>query len=148
MHELARNTKLQTLNNFNTAIVDGKFPASGSFLSAEPFTWWTFLVRAGTLDSELTVQLQQDTGATQTASIKAVTGAVVTVEATDDNQLFYIEVQIMAGLDIANSFTHMTLDISGAAGGNDYLDIVALGCNAKIMPVTQPATTSGVVVAG
>ncbi len=70
MHELVKNTYFQTLNNFNTAIVDGKFPVSGSFISAEPFPWWIFLIRVGTLNSAITVQVQQDTGATQTGSIK------------------------------------------------------------------------------
>lgn len=147
-HELITNTFLQTLNNFGTGIVDGKFPASASFISVEPFPWWIFLIRAGTLDSALTVQLQQDTSATQTGSIKNITGAVVTVGATDDNELFFIEIEVMAALDIGNDFTHVTLDITGAGGANDFLDIIALGRHAKTAPVTQAATTTGVVVAG
>ncbi len=148
MNEFAKNNYFTSLNNFNTAIVDGKFPVSGSFIPAQPYLWFLFIVRAGTLDSALTVQLQQDTGVTQTASIKAITGAVVTVGAGDDDELFYIEIKVRDALDIGNDFSHLTLDITGAAGGNDYLDILYVGRQAKTMPVTQPATTTGVVVAG
>lgn len=148
MKEFAKNNLLATLNNFNTGLVDGKFPVSGSFIPAQPYTWFLFLLRAGTLDSALTVQLQQDTGVTQTASIKNITGAVVTIGAGDDDELFYIEIQVMGALDIGNDFSHLTLDVSGAGGANDYLDMIYFGLHAKTMPVTQPATTSGVVVAG
>ncbi len=53
----------------------------------------------------------------------------------------------MSGVDLGG-FTHLTLDISGAGGADDYLDIIALGRHAKTMPVTQAATTTVVVVAG
>jgi hypothetical protein len=135
-------------NNFNTGIVDGVFPASGSFIDVSEFTHFAFLVRAGTLDSELTLQVHQDTSATQTASVKDVTGATLTIADDDDNELKSIEVEA-ARLDIANSFRYVTLDITGAAGGNDYLDILFLGWNARREPVTQPAAYSeAVVVAG
>jgi hypothetical protein len=148
MHEFVENTFLGALNDFNTARVDGKFPASGSFISAQPYPWFVFLIKVGTLNSALTVQLQQDTGVTQTASIKNCTGAVVSIGATDDDELFYIEVEVRAAMDIANSFTHLTLDVSGAGGGDDYLDMMYFGCHGKTRPITQASTTSGVVVAG
>lgn len=148
MKELIANTYLAALNEFNTAIAPGKFPTSGSFLSAEPFPWWVFLIHVGTIDTETVVQLQQDTGVTQTGSVKNVTGAVVTIADDADNEIFYIEIQVADALDIGNSFTHMTLNITGATGSNDYLDILVLGRHAKTMPVTQPATTTGVVVSG
>jgi len=147
MHELVKNTLLFPINNFNTAIVDGKFPASGSFMAAQPYPWWVFLIRVGTLTSALTVQLQQDTGVTQTASIKDVTGAVLTVAADDDNELQYIEFEVKAALDLTG-FTHFTLDITGAAGSDDYLDIILLGCHGKSKPITQGSNISGVVIAG
>jgi hypothetical protein len=135
-------------NNFNTAIVDGKFPASASFIDVSEFTHFAFLIRAGTLDSALTCQVEQDTSATQTAGIKDVTGAVVIVGTGDDNEIVSVEVEA-ARLDIANNFRYVTLDVTGAAGGNDYLDILFLGWDARRMPVTQPAAYSqAVVVAG
>lgn len=147
MHDFADNNYLASANNFNTAIVDGKFPASGSFISMSPYSRLVFLIRAGTLDSALTVQAYQDTGATQTGSVKVITGATVTVATDDDNELFWIEIQ-ESQLDIANGFTHVTLDVAGAAGGNDYLDILYIGHQPKTAPVTQPATTTGVTISG
>ena len=149
MHEFAKNTRIESLNAIGTAIVDGKFPVSGSFISVEPFPWHAFVVTVGTLNSALTIQLQQDTGATQTASIKNVASAVLAVGATDDADVFILEIEAMSALDLAG-FTHITLDITGAAGGDDFLSIVHYGRWAKIAPVTQPATTLGniVVVAG
>lgn len=147
MHEFIKNNLVTLVTNFGTAIVDGKFPASGSFVAAQPYPWWTFLIRVGALNSALTVQLQQDTSATQTASIKNVTSAVRTIAADDDNELHYIEFEVKAALDLAG-FTHFTLDITGAAGGDDFLDIILLGHHAKTAPVTQAATVTGVVIAG
>lgn len=135
-------------NNFNTAIVDGDFPASGSYIDVSEFTHFAFLVKVGTLNSALTLQVQQDTSATATASIKNVTGATLTVAADDDNELKSIEVEA-ARLDVANNFRYVTLDVTGAAGGDDYLDILFLGWDARRQPVTQPAAYSeAVVVAG
>lgn len=149
MHEFVKNNLLFPINNFNTAITDGKFPASGSFINAQPHAWWTFLFRVGTLNSALTIQLQQDTSATQTGDIKNVSGAVsvLTIAADDDDELQYIEFEVKAALDL-DGFTHFTLDISGAGGGDDYLDIILLGHHAKTAPVTQGATISGIVIAG
>lgn len=133
-------------NNFNTAIVDGSFPASGSFIEVGKYDRFVFEIRAGTLDSALTCQVQQATSASGTP--KDVTGAVVTVGATDDNQLFLIEVETRK-LDINNSYNYVTLSVSGAAGGNDYLDIVFFGVNPGKLPVTQPTTVSTpAIVAG
>ena len=139
---------LAPANNFNTAIVDGNFPASVSYIDVAQFEKFAFLIRAGTLDSALTCQVKQDTGATETANIKNITGATVTVGVLDDNKLFTIEVEVRK-LDINNGFRYVTLAVSGAAGGNDYLSINFIGINPDVVPVTQPATyASAVIVAG
>lgn len=148
MKEFAKNRQFQLINDFNTAIADGKFPVSGSFVAANPHLWWVFLVKIGTLDSALTLQVYQDTGVTQTASVKVITGATVVIAADDDNELAIIEFCVKDAMDVGNDFSHFSLDISGAAGSNDYLDILLLGCHAKSMPVTHPATVTKVVVAG
>ena len=148
MHEFAVNTQFQLINDFNTGIVDGKFPASGSFVAANPHLWWLFLIKAGTLNSEMVLQVYQDTGVTQTAAVKVVTGATVTIAAGDGDELFYIEFCVKDAMDPGNDFSHFTLDISGAAAGDDYLDILLLGLHTKSMPVSHPATVTGVVVAG
>lgn len=149
MHEFAKNTRIASLNAFGTALAVAKYPLSGSFISVEPFPWHVFVVTVGTLDSALTLQLQQDTSATQTGDIKNVTGAVLSIGAGDDNDVFVLEIEAMAALDLTE-FTHITLNVTGPAAANDFASIVHYGCHAKIKPVTQPATTLGniVVVAG
>ncbi len=135
-------------NNFMTAIVDGDFPASGSFYEVGDANSFVFEVYAGTLDSEITCQVQQDTGATATASIKNVTGAVAVIAATDDNKWVRIEVEV-AKLDIANGFNYVTLDVSGVAGGNDYLCITFAKKLPRHAPVTQPTDLdTDVLIAG
>ncbi len=47
-------------------------------------------------------------------------------------------------LDSNNDFTHVSLDITGAAGGNDYGAIVFLGWG-RPMPVSQGATKGAIV---
>lgn len=145
MHSFIDNHYLLKCNDFNTAIVDGDFPPSTTFIDVSEFERFVFLIHAGTLNSALTCQVQQDTSATVTASVKAVTSAVDIVGATDDNDLFAIEVQT-SQLDLANGFRYVTLDVSGAAGGDDYLDILFIGVHPRRAPVTQPATTLGNIV--
>lgn len=146
-NEFTVNNLFALANNMGTAIVDGVFPASGSFFDAADYPWIMFIVRVGTLDSVLTLQVHQDTSATQTASVKDITGATLTVAADDDNELKVIEVQA-SQLDIANAFRYVTLDITGAAGSNDFLDIMVVGRHARHKPVTQPATVTSDVTAG
>lgn len=135
-------------NNFNTAIVDGNFPASTAYVDVTEFTHFVFLVRVGTLNSALTLQVKQDTSATETASIKSVTGATLVIAADDDNEIKSIEVE-SAKLDLANGFRYVTLAVSGAGGGDDYLDVLFLGRLPRRMPVTQSAAYSeAVVIAG
>ena len=142
------NEYLEKCNNFNTAIADGNFPASVSYIDVSSYETFSFVLFVGTLDSALTCQVRQDTSATETASIKDVTGAVQVVGAGDDNEWMVIEVET-AKLDIANGFRYVTLAVSGAAGGNDYLCIVLRGGRARRLPVTQPAGFSAhVLVAG
>lgn len=139
---------VQPANNFNTAITDGNFPASGSYIDVAQFDRFVFAIRAGTLDSALTCQVMQDTSATETAGIKAITGAVVIVGTSDDNEFVTVEVETRK-LDLNNDFRYVTLAVSGAAGGNDYLDVQFIGLNPDVKPVTQPAAYSqAVIIAG
>ena len=142
------NEYIEKANSFMTAIADGNFPASVSYIDVSNYESFTFYLFAGTLDSALTCQVRQDTSATETASIKDVTGALVVVGTGDDNEWGVVEVET-AKLDIANGFRYVTLAVSGAAGGNDYLCIVLRGGRARRVPVTQPAGFSAhVLVAG
>lgn len=137
---------VQKVNSFNTAIEVGEFPASGSYIDVSGFERFVFLILAGTLDTALVCQVQQATAVNGTA--KDITGATVTVGASDDNKWHSIEVQT-AKLDANNDYRYVTLDITGAAGSNDYLCIVFLGFYPGEQPVTQHASyVSAVVVAG
>lgn len=139
---------VQPVNNFNTAIADGNFPASGSYIDVSDFERFVFAIRAGTLDSALTVQVKQDTDETQTADIKNVTGATAIVGTDDDNKFITIEVETRH-LDRNNGYRYVTLAVSGAGGSNDYLDILFIGLNPGQKPVVQPASYSNaVIVAG
>jgi hypothetical protein len=144
-NNIADKLALMPCNNFNTAIVDGEFPASGSFIEVGEYQHVAFLIRAGTLDSALTCQVQQ--AAAINGATKDVTGAVVVVGAGDDNELVSVEVEV-AKLDLANNYHYLTLDVSGAAGGNDYLDILFVGMNPRKTPVTQNVAYSQAVILG
>lgn len=131
-------------NNFGTAIADGKFPASGSFVNVADFERFVFVIRAGALTSALTCKVQAATAADGTPA--DVSGATVVVGATDDNKLFVIEVETRK---LVAAGQYVTLDVAGAAGSDDFLDIILLGINPGSAPVTQPATTvTPVIVAG
>lgn len=138
--------KVQACNNFNTAMVDGDFPASGSYIDVSDFERFVFLIHAGTLDSALTCTVQEVTAVNGTPS--SVTGASVTIADDDDNKWFTIEVETRK-LSINTAAKYVTLDVSGAGGGNDYLDIIFLGFNPGVQPVTQPTNyDTATVVAG
>lgn len=141
----AEQVKVQGCNNMSTAIADGKFPASASFIDVADFERFVFLVKAGALTSALDLQVQQATAANGTP--KDVSGATLTVGDTDDNDTYVIEVETRK-LDLNNDYRYVTLDVSGAADSDDYAAIFFLGINPGVAPVTQPATTNTVIVAG
>lgn len=142
---------VQKLNSFNTMLADGQFPASGSFIDVRGYARVAFLILVGTLDSALTVKVQQATAANGT--LKDVSGATTTIGATDDNKFHVIEV-LTDNLDTANGYRYVTLDVAGAVyeegvDAEDYAALVFLGLAPDTEPVTQPAAcVAAVVVAG
>jgi len=139
MNQIDKNVYVLKANSFLTALSDGDYlPASGSFVDMAGLDKLVFLVGMGTLDTETTFAVYQDTSATATGSIKAVSDASQVVAATDDNKWLTITVRADA-LDRTNSFRYVTLKASGPAGGNDYACVFALGFGSKKLPVTQPA---------
>jgi len=147
MRTLEESVKVQKCNNFMTAMVDGtNYPAEASYIDVSNFPNFAFLVEMGTTTTACVFQVQQATGAS--ATLKTFTGATLTPTATDDNYTFIIEAET-ARLDIANGYHYVSLDCSGAAGGDDYACITFLGWNPRHVPVTQGADVSAnVVVAG
>lgn len=126
-------------NNFMTGLVDAtRYPASGSFIDMAPFDHGVFLIGVGTLNTETTMLVYQDTSATETASIKVITSASQVIAAADGNKWATIEFNANQ-LDRANSFRYVTCVDTGAAGGDDYMVIFFLGFKKRKTPVTQAA---------
>ena len=141
MNELfSEATYIQQLN-VEDALGVAELPASGSFIDVSKFDHFAFLILAGALDSALTCQVQQATANNGTA--KDVTGAVVTVPADGDDKWYPIEVETRQ-LDINNDYRYVTLDVTGAAGSNDYGAVVFLGFGSE-KPPTQSATMGDIV---
>jgi hypothetical protein len=121
--------------NAEDALSAAKFPASASFIDTQPYKRFGFIILAGALNTATVAQVVQDTSATQTAGVKSVTGATLTVPTDGDDEAYIIEVDAHA-LDSANDFRYVSLDISGATGGDDYGAIMFFGIADKA-PVTQ-----------
>jgi hypothetical protein len=122
-----------------------KLPASTGFIDVGTYSRFAFLIGIGAVDEASTYQVQQDKSATQTAAIKAVTGAVVIVPAaTGDNKWYLIEVGCDQ-LDINNDFRYVTLDLTGPTDGDDIAAVYFLGFNDGKIPVT-PGSDKGEIV--
>lgn len=136
--------KIQLLNT-EDAVAVAKYPTSGNFIDVSNHERFLFLIAAGALTSALTFQVQQATAANGTP--KDVTGAVINVSATDDDKWFAVEVQTNQ-LDINNDYRYVTLNATGAAGGDDFAAILFIGCNPGEKPVTQGADKGSIVLVG
>lgn len=138
-NNLYQNCYIEQLN-VEDALVAQAYPASGSYIDVSRFTHFAFLIQVGALDTAITAaQVYQDTSATETASVKVITGKTVAIAADDDDQTFSVEVAVEE-LDIGNSFRYVTLKLTGPAGANDYGAITFLGWNVREAPITQPST--------
>ena len=133
-------------NSFGTAIADTTYyPASGSFIDVSNFSKIIFLIELGALTSDLTFVIREDTSATVTGSVVAVTGTLNTITClnTDDNKWYSIELDV-SKLDAG--FRYVSLYGTGAAGGDDYACITAICYPARHWPVTQSANYVSAVV--
>lgn len=126
-------------NNMGTAVAaNDRLPASGSFIDMAGIDHAVFIINIGGEDTASNFQVYQDTSATETADIKVVTGAVVTIADTDDNKWATVEFNGNQ-IDRAGGFRYVTLVASAGAGGNDYYCIDFLGFHVKEAPVTKSA---------
>lgn len=126
-------------NNFNTAVsANDRIPASASFIDMQGLEHGVFIVQCGTLTTGANFQVYQDTSATETASIKVITGAVAAVGGSDSNEWITVEFDVEQ-LDRANSFRYVTIVPSAGTGGDDYFCVLFLGFGPSKAPVTQPA---------
>ncbi len=130
-------------NSFNTAVTAAdRIPASTGFIDMSQYDHGVFIIGIGTLTTAADFQVYQDTSATETASIKVITDAVVSVAADDDNQWMTVEFSADQ-MDQDNGFRYVTIVPSGGAGGDDYFCVFFLGFKARTLPVTQPANYTG-----
>jgi hypothetical protein len=118
------------------------YPPSGSFIDMMDYSRGVFMVKVGTLTSALVGEIFQDTSATATASLKALGTALdtdMTIAATDDQEVYVWEfTQEM--MDGDGGFRYVTWKVTGAAGGDDYVDVFFFGVKKGSVPVTQPST--------
>lgn len=142
INELFSEATLIKQLNVNTALAAASYPASGAFVDVSGYERFAFLVQAGSLDSELTCQVQQ--AKTINGTPKAVTDAVVVIPDDGDNKWYLVEVQTNR-LDSNNGYRYVTLAISGAAGSNDYGAVTFFGINPGYRPVTQGSDMGEVV---
>lgn len=126
-------------NDFGTACVDADYyPASASFIDMSGIEHGVFLVKLGGEDSAMTFAVYQDTSATATGSIAAVTSASQAAGTGDDNKFLTIEFNANQ-LNRAGGFRYVTLKQTGAAGSNDYCQVFFLGFGHRKQPVTKDA---------
>ena len=132
---LLKSVLFTRCNVTETALTNSNYPTSTNYIDCSLYDHVAFLVDMGTIADALTFAVYQDTSATQTANIKALAGATVTITATDDNNYFLIEFNT-AKLDSANGFRYVTLTVTGVSGSN-YAAILFIGTHARSEPVTQ-----------
>jgi len=138
---------MQMLEGGKDVLTDANYPASGNYKDVSGYDYFGFLVGLDTIVTP-DFAVKQDTSPTETAAIKAVTGASKTDVATgDDGKWFFISVETRK-LDIANAFRYVTLTVSGT-GGADYANVWFFAWKAGAEPVTQHANfLASVKVAG
>lgn len=146
-NNFSKSFYLQMLEGGKDVLTDANYPVSGSYIDVSEYESFVFLIGLDTIATP-DFAVYQDTSATQTASIKAVTSAAKTDVVTgDDGKWFTIEVET-ARLDVANGFRYVTLTVSGT-GGADNANVWFLGNLPRRRPVTQHANfLEEVLVAG
>jgi len=124
------------------ALSAAKYPASGSFIDVSRYLRWGFLCPFGGLDTATVLQVEQATAVD--GSPKDITGATLTVATGGDDNIYGIEVH-RDMLDVENGYKFVTLDVTGATGGNDYAAIVFWAIPDSA-PAAQETTTNLVIL--
>jgi hypothetical protein len=122
----------------NTALANNTYyPLSTLFVDVSAVERVVFLIKLGTTAEAVTYQVRQDTSATVTGAVKALTSAVYVCGAGDAGKQATIDFSTKK-LDAANGFKFVSLYLTGIAG-TDYAAITCLLYRARILPVTQAA---------
>jgi hypothetical protein len=138
------------LNNPTTAIVDGEFPASGSYIdiaSPNSPSNVTFLAVVHAVDEDIVLQVKE--ALTVSGTPKNISLATVTIASTAAlNDKYAINVEVTK-MDINSDYRFLTLDVSGATGADDFISLYLLTYDSKVIPITATDNLTVVnVVAG
>lgn len=128
-------------------LVDGKYPTSGNFKDMRGVHRFAVIGIVNAVGSATTIQVQQATAANGVP--KNITDAVhvIPADGSEDGKWFCIEVDT-ARMDSNNDYKYVTVDVSGAAGGNDTVTLLLLEFAGSKMPVTQSDLAAAVNVVG
>ena len=135
------STKIHILEEGDGLSV-AKYPTSGNFKDMRGVHRFAVLGIVNAVDTATVVQIQQ--AATVDGSPKDITGAVFTIPAdgSANGKLFIIEVEV-SHMDSNNDYKFITVDVSGASGGNDTVTLLLLEFAGKKVPVTQSDLATG-----
>jgi hypothetical protein len=118
----------------NTALANGNYPASGSYVDLTGYEWVNISVALGTIADALTFEIKQTDGtAGATLDTISTTLAKKTIATLDDGQNlnFYIQTANLA------TDHHFITCVVGAVSGNNYAAIQYFLGGARVQPVTQ-----------
>ena len=136
MRAFSKNVKIVRGNTLaETALSDGAYPASGSYVDVSGYEMVDIVIHTGTLASAVSFTVKQTDGtAGSTLDTISTANCVHTVAANDDGEFitFNIETQLLAA-------DHHFLAVSVASAGStaDYADITFFLSNPRHLPVTQ-----------
>jgi hypothetical protein len=132
---LANNYKIvrgQTLPE--TALADGNYPASGSYIDVSGYKTVDILIHLGTLANTVSFTVKESDSASGTLDSINATNCVHTVATDDDGQFvaFHIEVD-----KLSTDHHFLSVVVASAGSTTDYADIVFLLNGASPKPVSQ-----------
>lgn len=128
-------------------LVDGKYPTSGNFIDVRGVHRFAIVGVVNAVNSATTIQVQQATANNGTPKAIADAVHVIPADGSEDGKWFCIEVDV-ARMDSNNDYKFVTVDVSGAAGGNDTVTMLLLEFAGSKMPVTQSDLAAAVNVVG
>jgi len=122
----------------DTALADGNFPASGSYIDVSGCERFHVIISLGSLDSTITFTIKETDSITGTLDVIDATYCTHTIAADDDEEfvVFTIEVD-----KLSTDHHFVSCVVADAAGSNDYAEIFFL------LPLTtQPVTQATAVL--
>ncbi len=116
----------------DTALSDGNFPTSGSYIDVSKCERFHVVVSLGSLDSVITFTIKEADSLTGILDTIDATYAAHTIAADDDGEFVVFTIEVDK-LSVDHHFVSCV--VSGSAGSNDYAEIFFL-----LPETTQPVT--------